>query len=101
MMPPTTTGVSCSRAGVRQREDPLRRQPRDVGRRDLGERGVAIAARIAVVTRPVLLRSHLAKRAARAPQQMDALIVRPQLQIVEALVEHDARRASCRRSSAP
>ena len=57
--------------GVRQAENPVRRQPRRVRRGDLRERAVAVAVRVAVIGGPVGLRRHLAvcrrSRAAGAP----------------------------------
>ena len=73
---------------VGQGEHPLRPQARDVRLGDLGQRGVAVAARVAVVAGPIGARGDFAKLVARAAQQVDALVVGPQLQIVEALVEH-------------
>ncbi len=75
-------------AGVGNREHPARRQLRDVVLVDLRQRRVAVAAGLAVVGRPARLRRDDAKPIAGAPQQVHALVVGPQLQIVEAFAEH-------------
>ena len=70
--------------------DPLRRQPRHGRLVDLRERRIPVAARIAVVRRPRRLGSHRTVAIAGAPQQVHPLVVCLQLQIVEALAEHEA-----------
>jgi hypothetical protein len=75
-------GLRAAAAG--NREDPLRREPRHVAPVDLRHRGVAIAARIAVVGRPVDRRRDLAEAAGIASQQVHALVVAEDLHVVEA-----------------
>ena len=95
------------RRGVRQAEDPLRREPRGVAFRDVRERAVAAAARLAVVARPVRLRRHLAVRVAVPAKQVQHLVVAEQLHVVRAAVEDESleqygrRRASPSRARAP
>src|SRR6202020_1793850 len=55
--------------------DPHRREPACVGRRDLRRAAVAIAQRVAVVARPILLRGHGAIPAARCLAQQMYLLV--------------------------
>ena len=84
---------------VRQGEDPLRSQARDVGLGNLRQGGVAVAAGVAVVAGPIGARRDLAKLVARAAQQVHAMVAGAQLQIVEALIHALRRPASCRRWS--
>ena len=88
MMPPTTTGVTCRRAAFGSVKIHFGPRRGHVGLGDLGQRGVAVAAGVAVVARPIGARRDLAKFVARAPQQVDAVVVGAQLQVVEALVQH-------------
>ena len=76
---------------VRNREHPAGRQPRDVALVDLRQRGVAVAAGIAVIRGPVALRGH-GDGTGRRPScgAGESLIVGAQLEIGHALVEHAA-----------
>ena len=79
-------------------EHPPRRQLRDVVLVDLGQRRVAIAAGLPVVGRPPRLGRDDAESIARAPQQVHALVVGPQLEVVEAFADYlSFERASVRR----
>src|ERR1039457_2740414 len=75
---------------VRNWKHPPGGQPRDVVAGDAGKSGVAIPAGIAVVRGPVLLGGHLTETTARAPQQMNALVIGSKLQIIETFAEHEA-----------
>ena len=72
---------------LRNGEGPLGGEARDVGLVDLRERGVTVAAGIAVVSRPVFSRRHFAKAIAGAAQQVHPLVVGPQLEVIEAFRE--------------
>ena len=80
-------GRTLERAGVRNREDPLRREPSDRVLVDLRQRGVAVAPGITVVRGPGSLRRHLPEARSRLPQKVHARIVGPKLEIVETLPE--------------
>ena len=88
MMPSTTTGVTCRpRAfGIVNTHFGARRATLRLV--DLRERRVAVAAGIAVVGGPTGLGRDLSKAIARASQQVHALVVGPQLQVVEPFAEH-------------
>ena len=73
---------------ARNRSHPLRCQPGDIVLVDLRQRGVAVAAGIAIVGWPVRLGSDLSKEISSAAQQMDALIIGLQLQVLETFAEH-------------
>jgi len=64
---------------------------RDVAFRDLRHRGVAVAARVAVIGGPVLLRRHHAITVAGAlAQQDDSIVVRGNLKVGGAFIEDAA-----------
>ncbi len=77
----------ASAAGGGISEHPASRQARHVRLRDLRHGGVAIPARVSVVTGPVDFGSHFAVLRAGAAQQMNPAVVRPNLHIVEAFAE--------------
>ncbi len=74
--------------GVGYRENPFRCQVTDVGFVDLRQRGVSIATRIAVVGWPAGFLRHLPEPFAGATQEVDALVIGAQLQVVEAFTQH-------------
>src|SRR5437016_13263700 len=73
---------------ARNRKHPLRCEPGDIVLVDLSERGVAVASGIAIVGWPVRLGSDLSKEISGAAQQMDALSIGSQLQVLETFAEH-------------
>ena len=75
---------------ARQREDPRRRQPRDGAAIDLVGRAVAIAARVAVIGRPIGLRRDPAPGFATPAEQMEVAGVGEQLYVGRGAVEDDA-----------
>ncbi len=76
---------------VGQREDPLRREARDIVSRDLSQRAVAVSAGLAVVCRPAALRRHCTIAARRRlTQQMRAAIVAEYLHLADTLIQEDA-----------
>ena len=85
-------------AGLGHAEQPRRRQRADVRLVDLRQRRIAVPARIAVVRRPAGVAGDRTELRARAAQQVHAGVVGAQLEIGEALVQHDAvQRAAVRR----
>ena len=89
MTPSTTTGVFSTWLTLGNRETSTAAQAGDIGLVDLRQRRVAIAAGIAVIGRPVVLRGDHAIAVGRElAQKMNALIIRQKLQIGHALIEH-------------
>ncbi len=72
-------------------EDPFGREARNVRLIDLRQFGVAIAARVAMIRRPIGLRSYFAVAiVASLSQQMNAAVAGDDLKIVHAFVQHAA-----------
>ena len=87
-MPSTTRGVfsiGATHSGAGKSTWGAR--PRDVGLVDLRELGVAVAAGIAVVGRPIGLRRHQAVAVAGLSQQADLLVVGAELEVGHAFGE--------------
>ena len=96
MMPPTHDRRALRAAGAGNREHPFRRQPLHVGLVDLRQRRVAVAARIAVVGRPVGLGRHFAE-----PRRRPAAAGARACRRSAAADRRSLRRAPGRRASAP
>jgi hypothetical protein len=72
---------------IRNRKQPLGRQPRDGGLVDLRQRRMPVPAGIAVVGWPLGLGRDRSKAISRAPQQVHALVAGQKLEVGKPLAE--------------